>query len=94
MPYFFDLVTDDPLGRVEQRSGLHPIPTGRLERILYEVPSRRVPTASTNATFVTVPDASLVCSVGGRWCPWTTLPSQTSTARSMMFDNSRTLPGQ
>ena len=30
-----------------------------------------------------MPEASAVCSVGGRWCACTTCPSQTTTARSM-----------
>src|SRR5882762_4270997 len=51
-------------------------------------------TASFKEVCMTVPDASAVCSVGGKWCPWITLPSQVSTARSRVFSSSRTLPGQ
>ena len=39
-------------------------------------------------------EASAVWRVGGRWCAWTTPPSHTSTARSIAFSSSRTLPGQ
>ena len=51
-------------------------------------------TASTRDPLTTVPEASAVWRMGERWWPWMTSPSATSTARSMVFSSSRTLPGQ
>src|ERR1700736_6048132 len=57
----------------------------RLPRALFSASTIRsfsyCSTASHSEVCTTVPEASAVCNVGGRWWPWITCPSQVTTAR-------------